>query len=293
MTPATATGTAAPVSRITFATNTGRVSSLPLGGGLRNQCTLVQPWPACQTRFGNEQDGRDRHGRAEGPACAARRGAREERRDQQDEDDGEGVLRLEADAGGDSEQRPGAAAECESQREPEDDHRRQLVERDRLEEQIGREHRRTEPDHDRCERLRPARRPELTGDKGADEHRSGAREDRERPQADERPAEQPSGQRRKQRRHRWELDIAALKMQAGDGVIQLVAMPAVTSGDRELQRALQRDDEEHGSGREDDRAVLCPRVRHSPPSLEARVAYHAGSPATSSTAGSARQELRE
>ena len=33
-------------------TNCGRVSSLPLGGGLRNQCTLVQPWPASQTRFG-------------------------------------------------------------------------------------------------------------------------------------------------------------------------------------------------------------------------------------------------
>ena len=32
--------------------NCGRVSSLPLGGGFRNQCTLVQPWPASQTRFG-------------------------------------------------------------------------------------------------------------------------------------------------------------------------------------------------------------------------------------------------
>ena len=68
-------------------------------------------------------------------------------------------------------------------------------------------------------------------------HRSGAREDRERAQADQRPAEQLSGQRREQRRHRRELDVAALEMQAGDGVVQLVAVPrakaassAVTGG---------------------------------------------------------------
>ena len=210
----------------------------------------------------DEQHGRDRHGERKAPRAQDVAAPDEERRDQQDEDDGECVLRLEADADGDPEQRPGAAAECEPQREPEDDHRRQLVERDRLEEQVGREHRRPEPDHHGGERLRTARRPELARDEGTDEHRSGAREDRERAQADERPAEQPSRQRREQRRHRRELDVAALQMQAGDGVIQLVAMPAVPSGDGELQRALQRDDEEHGSGREGDRAFLCARVRH-------------------------------
>jgi hypothetical protein len=51
-------------------------------------------------------------------------------------------------------------------------------------------------------------------------------------------------------------------MQAGDGVIQLVSVPAVTSGDGELQRALQCDDEEDGPSREDDRALLCAPVRH-------------------------------
>ena len=187
---------------------------------------------------------------------------------EQDEDERERVLRLEADAGGDSEQRPRAAAECEPQREPEDDHRRQLVERDRLEEQVGREHPRPEPDHHRGERLRTARRPELARDERTDQHRSRAREDRDRAQADERPAEQLSGERREQRRHRRELDIAALEMQAGDGVVQLVAVPAVSSGDGELQRALQRDDDEHGPGRERDRRLHCGPVRHGPPSLE-------------------------
>jgi hypothetical protein len=53
-------------------------------------------------------------------------------------------------------------------------------------------------------------------------------------------------------------------MQAGDRVIQLVAMPAVTSGDGELQRTLQRNDEQDGPSREDDRALLCGPVRHGP-----------------------------
>ena len=242
--------------------NTGRVSSLPLGGGLRNQCTLVQPWPRLPDEIRDEQDGRDRHGQRKAPRAQDVAAPDEERRDQQDEDDGERVLRLESDADGEPEQGPGAAAECEPQREPEDDHRRQLVERDRLEEQVGREHRRPEPDDHGCERLRTARRPELARNKGTDQHRSGARKNRERAQADERPAEQLSGQRREQRRHRRELDIAALEMQPGDGVIQLVAVPAVSSGDGELQRALQRDDDEDGPGREDDRALLCAPLRH-------------------------------
>ena len=248
-------------------TNCGRVSSLPLGGGLRNQCTLVQPWPASQTRFGTSS--------AAAMATASgkpheRRTSRRQTRNvaiEQDEDDGERVLRLEPDAGGDSEQRPRAAPEREPQREPEDDHRRELVERDRLEEQVGREHPRREPDHHRGERLRAARRPELAGDEGADQHRSRAREDRERAQADERPAEQLSGQRREQRRHRRELDVAALQMQAGDGVVQLVAVPAVASGDGELERALQRDDCEDRAGRECDRALLCGPERHGRASL--------------------------
>ena len=114
-----------------------------------------------------------------------------------------------------------------------------------------------EPDHHRGERLRAARRPELAGDEGTDHHRSRAREDRERAQADQRPAEQLAGQRREQRRHRRELDVAALQVQAGDGVVQLVAVPAVASGDGKLQRALQRDDDEHRAGRERDRRLLC------------------------------------
>ena len=218
-------------------------------------------------RFGTSRTAAIGHGQRKAPRAEEVAAPDEERRDQQDEDDGKRVLRLESDADGKPEQGPGAAAECEPQREPENDHRRQLVERDRLEEQIGREHRRPEPDHHGCKRLRTARRPELAGHKGTDQHRPRARKNRESAQADQRPAEQLSGQRREQRRRRRELDVAALKMQPGDGVVQLIAMPAVPSGHREFQRALQRDNDEDRPRREDDRALLCAPLRHGP-SLE-------------------------
>ena len=136
--------------------------------------------------------------------------------------------------GSDSEQRPRTAPKREPQRQPEDDHRRQLIERDRLEQQVCSQHPRREPDHHRRERLRTARRPELPGDEGTDHDRSRACEDRERAKTDQRPAEQLSGQRREQRRHRRKLDVPALEMQPGDGVIQLVAVPAVPPGDGKL-----------------------------------------------------------
>jgi pyridoxine 5'-phosphate synthase PdxJ len=49
-------------------------------------------------------------------------------------------------------------------------------------------------------------------------------------QADQRPAKQLTSQRREQRRHRRKLDVAALEMQPGDGVVQLIPVPAVPSG---------------------------------------------------------------
>ncbi len=124
--------------------------------------------------------------------------------------------------------------------------RRPGGERDRLEEQVRPEHARREPDHHRCERLRAARRSELAGGESTDQHCSGARENREGAEPDERPTEELPGQRREQRRHRRELDVAALEMQAGDGVVQLVAVPAVSSGDGKLESAFQRDDDENG-----------------------------------------------
>jgi len=74
-----------------------------------------------------------------------------------------------------------------------------------------------------------------------------------------------SGQRREQRRRRRELDVAALEMQAGDGVIQLVTVPAVASGDGNFERTLQHDDAEHRTRRKGDRHLLCGPVRHCPP----------------------------
>ena len=124
--------------------NTGLDSSVALAAGSRNQWTLTQPWPASQTRFGTSS----------AAAIAAATGNPHERRtsrrhtrnvgDQQHEHDGQRVLRLEPDADSDSEERPRAPAEREPQREPEDDERRQLIEGDRLEEQVRREHPRRE-----------------------------------------------------------------------------------------------------------------------------------------------------
>ena len=118
------------------------------------------------------------------------------------------------------------------------------------------------PTTDCGERLRAARRPELPGYEGTDHDRSCACEDRERAKTDQRPAEQLSGQRREQRRHGWKLDVPALKMQPGNGVIQLIAVPAVSPGDGKLQRALQRDDDENRPDRKRYDRFRCGTCRH-------------------------------
>ena len=88
----------------------------------------------------DEQESRDCHCQRKPPRAQDVAAPDEEGRDEQDEDDGERVLRLEADAGGDPEQGPRAAPEGDSQSEPEDDHRRELIKRNRLEEQVSPEH---------------------------------------------------------------------------------------------------------------------------------------------------------
>ena len=216
----------------------------------------------------DEQRGRDHDGQWKAPGAQDVAAPDQERRDQKDDDNGERVLRFQSDTDGDSEQRPRAAPEREAQCEPEHDHRRQLVERDRLEEQIGPEHPRHKTDHHRGERLRATRRPELAGDEGADQHRPRGCQDRERAQADQRPAEQLPRQRREQRRHRRELDIPALQMPPGNRVVQLVAMPPVPPGDGELKRALQRDDDKDGPGSESRPPTSLRAVAPPPPRLE-------------------------
>ena len=178
-TPATATGNATAVSRTTLTMNCGRVSSLPLGGGFRNQCTLVQPWPASQTRLGTSS----------AAAIARASGKPRERSTSRRQTKNSAISSTSTTAsvyfvsspipGCNSEQRPRAASERESERQPEDDHRRQLVERDRLEEQVGGEHPRREPDDHRGERLRSTRRPELAGHQSTHDDRPRARQDRE------------------------------------------------------------------------------------------------------------------
>ncbi len=210
----------------------------------------------------DEQRGGDRDREREAPRAQDVATACGEQRDQQNEDDRERVLRLEPDPGRNPEQRPRASPQREPQGKPENDHRRQLVECDRLEEQVRAEHPGREPDHHGRERLRATRRSELACDEGADQHGARAREDRERAQADEGQAEQLPGKRGNQRRHGRELDVAALQVPAGDGVVQLVAVPPVSSRDGKLERALQCDDHHHRHGRKRDGHLLCGPVCH-------------------------------
>ncbi len=56
-------------------------------------------------------------------------------------------------------------------------------------------------------------------------------------------------------------------MQAGDRVVELVAVPAVASGDGQLEHAFQPDNDQHRPGRECDRRLQCGSLRHGPPSL--------------------------
>ena len=160
-TPATATGNATAVSRITLTMNCGRVSSLPLGGGLRNQCTLVQPWPASQTRLGTSS----------AAAIATASGKPHERRTSRRQTRNAAISSTRTTASVYFVSSPIPAATPSSGHEPRPSASRsasqrttivvELVERDRLEEQVGPEHPRREPDHHGGERLRPARRPEL------------------------------------------------------------------------------------------------------------------------------------
>ncbi len=223
--------------------------------------------PRLPDQVRDKHNSRDRHRNRETPRAQHVATPNKERSDQQDEDDRERVLRLQPDPGGEPEHRPRASPKREPQREPEHDHRHQLIERDRLEQQVRSQHPRREPDHDRRQRLRTPRRPELPGHEDTDHDRSRAREDREYAKTDQRPAEQLSRQRREQRRHRRKLDIPALKMQPGDGVIQLIPVPAVPRGDSKLQRALQRDDDENRPDcKRSDRLQRTPVS--TPPSLE-------------------------
>ena len=134
--------------------------------------------------------------------------------------------------------------------------------------QVGRQHPRHEPDEHRGERLRPPRGTELASYERGDQHGRRAGQDREGAQTDERPAKELPSEGRQQGRHRRKLDIPALQVQARNRVVQLVAMPAVPSGDGQLQRALQGDDDQHRAGRERDRGLLCGLARHDPASLE-------------------------
>ena len=245
-------------------TNCGRVSSLALGGASRNQCTLAQPCPASQTRFGTRS----------AAAMAAASGKPHERRTSRRQTRNVAMSRTRTTAIVYFVSSPMPAATPSSGHEPRPSASRSASQRttivvswssatgwkSRLVASIPGENPITTAASVCARRDAPSSRatsaPTTTVPAAA--RIVIARK------ADERPAEQLAGQRREQRRHRRELDIAALQVQAGDGVVELVAVPAVASGDGELQRALQRDDGEHGAGRECDRRPLYGPERHGP-----------------------------
>jgi pyruvate/2-oxoglutarate dehydrogenase complex dihydrolipoamide acyltransferase (E2) component len=142
------------------------------------------------------------------------------------------------------------AAEGEPQREPEHEHRRRLIERDRLEEPVRRQQDWRERDERGRERLRLATAAELPGDQRREHDRRRAGEDREATEADERPAEQQARRRREERRHGRELHVPALQMPARHRVVELVALPAVPPGERQGETALQEQHEEQRRDRE-------------------------------------------
>ena len=82
----------------------------------------------------------------------------------QHQNDGKRVLGLEADAGGDAKRPPRGPPERETKSQPEHDHRRQLVERDRLEEPVRCNQQRREADGDSGQRLRAFIASELARD---------------------------------------------------------------------------------------------------------------------------------
>ena len=170
--------------------------------------------------------------------------------DEQDEQDHERVLRLQSHAYGDAERQPRAAAEGEPQRQPEDEHRGRLVERDRLKEAVRREQDGREGDQGCSQRLCPAAASELPGDERGEQDRRRTGEDREGAEADQRRAEQRTRRGREERRDRRELHVPALQMPPGDQVVELVALPAVAPREGEVETALQREHEEQRANRE-------------------------------------------
>jgi hypothetical protein len=116
-----------------------------LGRACRRVQEEVDARPAVRRlpeEIGNEQQpGEEERHRESGGAEQGAVPDQEARREQH-QHDGKRVLRLEADAGGDAEHPPGAPPERETNCEPENDHRGQLVERDRLEQTVRRDQQR-------------------------------------------------------------------------------------------------------------------------------------------------------
>src|SRR5581483_6944465 len=91
---------------------------------------------------------------------------------------------------------------------------------------------------------------QLARDERRDDDADRAGDDREHAESDERVPEQEPRERGQQRRDGRELHVAALQVPPRDGVVELVALPPVAVREAEIERGLERDDDENRSPRE-------------------------------------------
>ena len=169
----------------------------------------------------------------------------DQHRDAQRDD---GVLRLQADAEHQSQQQPLAGIRPPQQPDEQQarDRPGELVEADRLKEDVGpHEHRRDEHGQPR-EDLRQPVATQLCGNQRRDDNGRGAGQNREQSQRGQRTREDRLVEPGQQRGDRWVIDVPHCEMPARGEVVELVAVPAVAVGDRHRHAHLGSDQQEQG-----------------------------------------------
>jgi hypothetical protein len=156
------------------------------------------------------------------------------------------VLRLDADAEHESEQQPLPPIGATQQPNEEQAYDRpdELVEGDRLKEDVGSDEQRRDHHGERRECLRHAISPQLSRDQRRDHDHSGAGEDGEQAQAGHGAGKDGPVEPRQQRRDRRVVDVTECEIPARGQVIKLVPVPAVAVGDGHGHAHLGGDEQE-------------------------------------------------
>ncbi len=144
-----------------------------------------------------------------------------------------GVLRLQADAEHESQQQP--LSRVRSAQQPDEQQARdcpdELVEADRLKEDIGANEHGRDQHGQRREHLRQRIAAQLSRDQCRDDDDRGAGEDRQQAQGRERTREDGLVEPRQQRRDRRIVDVPEGGMPARGQVVELIPVPPVAIGD--------------------------------------------------------------